>query len=233
MAGPATILREIHRLRRHAADLEREIERQPLRLKGQQAKLAAQEEALRQGHEDLKHLKVTSHDKEVELKTTHQHIDKHERQLNEAGSKKEYDALKAEIAADKKKCLQLEDEILDTMARTEDLTARIPELERVLVRAKTDYAEFEKSSKERLGTLSEQLEKTRKTIDEVEFTLPEATRAQYERLVAARGEDALAAVQNQTCMACYTGITAQSFNDLSLGQLVFCKSCGRALYLPE
>jgi predicted nucleic acid-binding Zn-ribbon protein len=51
--------------------------------------------------------------------------------------------------------------------------------------------------------------------------------------MAARGADAMAAVENRTCTACYTEITAQNYHELILGQLVVCKSCGRILYLPE
>src|SRR5438445_10560644 len=115
MAGPATIVREIHRLRRHARDLQSEVERGPRLQRGQQAKVSKQEESVREAHDALKRLKMTSHEKEGQLKATLLQIGKHERQLNEAGSKKEYDALKSEIAADKKKSQELEDEILDCM----------------------------------------------------------------------------------------------------------------------
>ena len=97
MAGPATILREIHRLRRFAADLKAEIERIPHVTRLQQAKVDRQEEVLRDTHETIKRLKLTSHDRELQLKTNLQQVIKHEDQLNQAGSKKEYDALKVEI----------------------------------------------------------------------------------------------------------------------------------------
>ena len=233
MAGPATILREIHRLRRHARDLQAEIERGPRLLKAQQTKVTKQEETVREGHDALKRLKVSSHDKEGQLKATLQQISKHEKQLNEAGSKKEYDALKVEIAADKKKCQQLEDEILGYMAEIEERTARLPELEKAVQQAKAEYADFEKDSQGRLAGLTVQLNQALQGIKDVEATLPEDVRPQYDRLVAARGEDAMAAVEHRTCRACYTEITAQSFNDLMLSQFVLCKSCGRTLYLPD
>lgn len=233
MAGPATILREIHRLRRHAKDLQSEIDRGPRLLKGQQTKVSRQEDALREAHEILKRLKMTSHDKEGQLKATLQQISKHERQLNEAGSKKEYDALKAEIAADKKRCQELEDEILGCMAEIEERTAQLPELEKAVQQAKVEYTDFEKSSRGRLTTLSEQLDQALGHINEVEATLPADVRPAYDRLVSARGEDAMAAVEHRTCMACYTEITAQSYNDLMLSQFVLCKNCGRVLYLPD
>jgi uncharacterized protein len=233
MAGPATILREIHRLRRHARDLQSEIERGPRLQRAQQTKVTKQEEAVREAHDALKRLKMVSHEKEGQLKATLQQISKHERQLNEAGSKKEYDALKTEIAADKKKCQGLEDEILGCMAEIEERTAQLPELEKGVQQAKTEYADYEKNFQSRSTALSEQLNQAFRGIKEVESTLPADIRPQYDRLVTARGEDAMAPVEHRTCMACYTEITAQSYNDLMLSQFVLCKSCGRALYLPD
>ena len=140
MAAPGAILRELHRLRRHAADLQTEIERGPRTLKTQQARVGKHEDLLREGHELLKRLKVGMHEKEVSLKTKNQQIAKHQKQLNEATSKKEYDALQAEISADKRACQRLEDEILDLMAEGETRTAQLPELERAVQRAKEEAA---------------------------------------------------------------------------------------------
>src|SRR5262245_66460591 len=90
------MLREIHRLRRHAKDLQTEIDRAPRQLALQKNKITLAEEAKTQAQEALKKLKVANHEREVSLKTTNALVAKHERQLNEATSKKEYDALKAE-----------------------------------------------------------------------------------------------------------------------------------------
>jgi len=231
MAGPATILREIHRLRKNAADLQNEIERMPRMLKAQQARIVRQEEALREAHEVLKKAKLAGHEKESELKAAQQLMAKHEKQLSESTSKKEYDALKVEIADDKKKCQTIEDKILESMVAVEEKSAQIPVAEKAVAQAKVEYAEHEKISQKRLADLRDQLGKTHHSIKEVEHSLPPDVLPAYERLVGARGEDALAVVQNRTCMACYTEITAQAYNDLMLSQFVLCKSCGRVLYL--
>jgi predicted nucleic acid-binding Zn-ribbon protein len=233
MAGPATILREIHRLRRHAKDLQNEIDRGPRVLKAQQTKVARQEGLLADAQEEVKRLKLITHEKEVTLKSTLTTITKHEKQLNESTSKKEYDALKVEIASEKEKCKRLEDEILDSMARVEEKVAELPAVENAIKQAKAEYADFEKTFASRIGDLTEQQKTVQSQLKEVEVTLPVDVRQTYDRVVGARGEDGLAAVQNRTCMACYTEITAQAYNDLMLSQFVLCKSCGRALYLPE
>jgi predicted nucleic acid-binding Zn-ribbon protein len=234
MPGAAAILREIHRLRRHARDLQDRIELLPRQLKAQEARTAREEQALAEAQDAVKHLKVTTHEKEVSLKTARQQIAKYEKQLDEATGKKEYDSLKAEIAAAQQKVRQLEDEILDTMLETEEQVARLPGREQAVRQAKADLARAEAELQARQGELAAQYRQAMEQVAQVEATLPAGkAREEYDRLVRARGEDALAPIQGRTCAACYTEITGQQFQDLMLGQVVLCKSCGRILYLAE
>jgi predicted nucleic acid-binding Zn-ribbon protein len=233
MAAAAAILRELHRLRRHARDLQAEIDRGPKVLQTQHARVTRQEDTLKEGHDTVKRLKVTTLEKELELKTKMQQIDKHSLQLNQAGSRKEYEALQHEIAADKKAVSDLEDVILNTMTQTDEWTARLPELEQNVKRAREELTAFEKGNEARQAELRERLGQTHTELTRVEAELPEDIAPLYKRLLAAKGEDALAAVQNRICSACYTEITAQNHHELVIGQFVVCKSCGRILYLPE
>src|SRR5438270_12564336 len=130
MAPTAELMREIHRLRRFARDLQEQIERAPRQVQIQKAKVKRQEDAAHDNHEAIKKLKVAVHEKEVTLKTTHGHIGKYQQQLNEAGSKKEYDALQSELAAAREKGAKLEEEVLSAMSETEERTAKVPELDK-------------------------------------------------------------------------------------------------------
>lgn len=233
MAGAIGILRELHRLRRHIAGLQEEINRVPLKIRAQQTKLARQEEELKAVRDVLQHVKVGIHGNEVTLKQTHQQIAKYEGQLRDISSKKEYDALQHEIAGEKKKCGELEDAILEAMTKAEEQGARIPELEKGLKAGKDELARFETTSKERVATLSEELRQTQAQLREVETTLPDGVRKDYERLVAAKGEDALSLAKRNTCSACNSALTEQQGHDLMSGRLVLCKSCGRIVYLAD
>jgi predicted nucleic acid-binding Zn-ribbon protein len=225
-------MREIHRLRSHAKDLQDRINRGPIQLRAQQANVTKQEEALRQGQDEIKKLKVTMHDKEVSLKTKNQNIVKHEKQLNQAASKKEYDALKSEIEHDRKDVARLEDAVLDAMGAIEEKTAQVPALEKAVKQAKADLASYESESGTRLAALAEERDRALRQLAEVEATIPPDVRETYERMTRGQGEDALAPVLNRTCAACYTEITAQGYNELLAEHFVQCKSCGRILYLP-
>jgi len=233
MPGPAVIFRDIHRLRRFARDLQEQLDRIPRQLNAHQAKVTRQEELQRECLDAIKKLKVTAHEKEVSLKTTHGQIARHQKQLETAGSKKEYDALQLEIKHDREKCQALEDEVLAAMAEGEDKAAQLPELDKGVRQAREEYARYEQEAGRRRDELKSQLDETLGQLKEVEAHIPAELLPQYNRIVAAMGADAKSAVQGRTCSACYTEITAQNINDLHQERFVGCKSCGRILYLPE
>ena len=233
MSGPAVTFREIHRLRRFAHELQEQIDRVPRQQKIQQAKVAHQEEIQRQTQEAIKHLKVEIHSKELTLKTAHGQIDKYQKQLNESGSKKEYDALQHELKDARETCQRLEEEILTGIAESEEKTAQLPEMDQAVRQAKDEYAKYQAGIQERLAALQSQLAEAQKQLREQELAIPANIRMHYERVIAGMGHDALAVVKGRTCTNCYTEITAQQSNELQQELCVLCKSCGRILYLPE
>ena len=232
MTGPGMILREIHRIRRHAKDLAVKIEQAPRQLKVQENLLARQQDKLHQAQENIKHLKVHIHDKEVTIRGIQTAIKKHEKQRDEAGNKKEYDALQLEIQNEKLSISKIEDEMLHEMGQVEELAAQLPALEKVLQQATADFAKFQNDHEARLVRFAAERDQAQQDLAKVEVGLPEDILVYYQREAKLRGEDALAAVENRTCAACYTEITAQMFNELARDMFVKCKSCGRILYLP-
>ncbi len=218
MASTAELMREIHRLRRFARDLQEQIDRAPQQLKAQKAKVTRQEDAARDNQEAIKKLKVAVHEKEVTLKTTHGQIAKHQNQLNEAGSKKEYDALQAEIAADREKCAKLEEEILTAMSR--DATSarrRSPELDKAAKAGEGGVRPLGEGLRARLASLKKQLDETQARLKEVEATVPANVRSTFDRIVKGKGVDAFAPVEDRGCGSCRTEITAQQYNELLMG----------------
>ncbi len=94
MPGPAVILKELHRLRRHLDDLDTRIAEAPRKLAIQQKRLANQEETAKQAHDHLKNLALQIRDKEGSVKAMQTQVKKYQKQLEEAANKKEYDTLK-------------------------------------------------------------------------------------------------------------------------------------------
>src|SRR5262249_5137056 len=210
-----------------------QINRFPLQLKAQQGKVTRQEEAQREAAETLKKLKVSVHDNEVTLKSTHAQVKKYEKQLDEATAKKENDALQHEISAAREKCGQLEEDILNGMGEIEERAAKLPELEKAGQDARAEFARWEKAAQEKLAVQKEELTKTLASLKETEAAIPERHREVYKRIVAAKGPDAFAAVNGRTCTGCGTEITAQTLQELKAQAFTVCRSCERMLYLPE
>jgi predicted nucleic acid-binding Zn-ribbon protein len=231
MAPPAHILKDIHRLKRHIKDLEAKLEQGPKAHKAHQLKVAGAEEVLHKAHDGMKQLKVRIHEKEVSVKGAQQGIEKLEK--TPISNKKEYDALRAEIATAKGSISKLEDEILETMAELEDKTKVIPVAEKALQKAKDDAAQFEKDHQERLTRWSSERQSALGQLAEVEALLSDDVRAHYDRLVSSKWADAISAVQGRICVTCYTEVTAQMSNELQRGLFVICKNCGRMLYMEE
>lgn len=234
MAIVAALFREIHRLRRHAAELRTRMEQGPRQLQLLQERLAEAEAAFMQGQETLKKLKVALHEGEGSLRSLTAQIHKYERQLNEIMSKKEFDALQHEIASARQKIGEIEDRMLAQMSELDERQAQLPELERAVTQARADVANFERNSEERRRLQTEELEKTLKELAAVEAQLPAGDiLTAYQRRIKARGDDALAPVRQRVCSNCYTEVTAQTWVELQQGGLVLCKSCDRIIFLEE
>ncbi len=231
MPGIGETFREIHRLRRHARDLQQEIDRGPIQLKARRTVAAKAADAFQLAQDELKKTKVHTHEKESSLKSAHTQMAKYEQQMQGAGDKKQYDAFKHEIAATRQKAQELEDQILEGMSEAEERAAKLPEQERAAAKAKDDLATFEREQAERLTRLAEQLKTTLGQLKTVEADIPEPFVPQYQRMVTAFGADALAAAQNHSCAHCHTHITVQQLHEVETGEFVLCRSCGRGLYL--
>lgn len=229
--GPGVSFQELHRLLTHGANLRSEIDRAPKTLQMHKDKLAKQEQDLKDYLDNTKKAKVHLHEKEVTLKELNTKIDKWEGQINSVSTKKEFDALKHETATAKAQCKKLEDEILEAMTDVEIRSSRQPQLEKDLAAARTKTAQLIDDLQTRRNEFTTQLAEVLKQIAAIEETMIPDLRAAYTRLKDAQGADALALVENRTCRACYTTLTAQNYNDLANGRLVPCKMCGRILYL--
>lgn len=229
MPGTAEILKEAHRLMRYVSELDAKLAGGPKSLRSAQLALKRHEDGLKAAQEELKHDKVHIHEKEVSVKQQQQHIEKLEK--TSVSNKKEYDALRVEIANVQKSIRGVEDQILELMGAVEEKQTKIPALEKSIQQGKTDLAKIEKENAEKLGRYAAERETAKSQLAEVEKTIPPQIEPRYRQLVAARGVEAMAGVQNRNCLACYTEITQQMQQELVQGQFVVCKNCDRMLYL--
>jgi uncharacterized protein len=235
-ANLSSVLREIHRLRRHLRDLRSQVEGLPRLKKAHQAKVARHEQLVKDAHDNVKRLKSANHEREVDLKATHQLLSKYERQLNDMTTPKEIEAMQHEIADARVRIGKLEEEILNGMTEIDEFVAKVPAIDELLKKAKAELANFDADAKDREDRLNREAKLAQVELQKVEEQVPPPVRTQLDRLIKAHGADALAGIKerDRTCSQCLMTITVSGVHELRVNHLVCCNNCGRVLYLePE
>ncbi len=233
MSGTATLMREIHRLRRFARDLQEGLDRIPRQRKAYAAKLQAREQALKDEQEAIKRLKVQASDKEKQLKAKGELMDRYTRQQSELTTRKEHEALMLEMAHARDTIAKLEEEILAAMSEGEERTAKVPELEKAVAAVKEEVAKFDAEAGKRKAELEQHLASAQVELKAAEAKVPADLKPQYQRTVMSLGADGFAEVRDNSCTECNTEIIRSMELNLLNDEFVVCKSCGRILYLPE
>ncbi len=229
----AGALRTLHRIHRQLADLRERRDRGPRQLRNADAHVAHQEQLLAAVQNEEKAMRMAVDKKQLDLKTAESKVQDLQRKLNTASSNKEYQALKEQIAATEMANSVMADEILEVLDKIDAMGPRIAEAEAALQKAREKTAKTHAAVEEAMPRVEGDIVRLEAELKEAEVALPAESKELYDRVVRQRGEDALAAVEDQTCLGCYTNVPLNVCNQILLGYPVFCKTCGRLLYIPE
>ncbi|MFP6618995.1 MAG: C4-type zinc ribbon domain-containing protein, partial [Pirellulaceae bacterium] len=138
-----------------------------------------------------------------------------------------------QIEIDKKSTDVLSDEILELLDGLDGHQETVSTAQQKLDNANGELDKIRQTVESGRQALESDLERTQTDLGTVEDLLPGNLRAEYNRISEARGEEALAAVDDNVCGGCYQTLTPQTINELVLATAVFCKTCGCLLYLSE
>jgi predicted nucleic acid-binding Zn-ribbon protein len=230
---PAEALRELHALHLNLDDARLQLERGPKQLQARRQHMQRKKQEVEQAEEELKRLRMLADQKELHLKSNEQKIADLQVRLNAVKTNREYQAIRDQVDADKMANSVLEDEILETYSRIDEHRTSLQTAEEELNRATQETQEMEETVAQQSRRLASRMKELEEMLVRAVEALPLDARDIYARLVAARGADAMAAVEGDSCTGCYTAITPQMYNELLMNQLVCCKSCGRLLYLAK
>ncbi len=233
MSLPDT-LRELHRLHVQLSDLRDRIDRGPKQIKARAANVVAAEQKLTHIQTELRQARMGADQKQLQLKSSEAKIEDYRTKLNAAQSNREYQALKDQIAASEMANSVLQDEILEILEKIDVLKTNQTEAEQGVIRTKDDLAKFTEQVKAAEAGLQSEYARIDGNLKSVETDLPNELIESYKRIIQSRGADALAPVENNaSCSGCYQQMTTNMVGELNMGKAIFCKSCGRLLYLPE
>ena len=229
----ADVLRTIHRIRLQLTDLGSRLRQGPKRIHACETNVKKQEELLAAAGERMKTMRMASDAKQVQLKGGEDKVAELKIKLNAAASNREYQALLDQIAAINMTNSVLADEILEAFERIDDFKMTVDKAT-AASEAATRQAQATRQEVEKDRPLVEtDIRRLQEELRQAEGLLPIDVREHYQRVVRAKGEDALAPIYGEICSGCNQRVLLNMLADLRMSKLVFCKSCGRLLYLPQ
>jgi predicted nucleic acid-binding Zn-ribbon protein len=233
MSITAAALRELHRIHQQLAELRDRLERGPKQVRAREANVNQLEARLVEARDKAKQTQMSVDRKQLDLKAGEQKVVDLRVKLNAANSNREYQALLEQIAAAEMAGSVLSDEILEGLEKIDQHGVAVKEAEKNLAAGKQDLDKARKLVEESAAVIHADITRLEAELMQAETNLPSDVKADYQRVVRGKGADSLAAADDGVCTGCGQQITLNMQNELKLSKLVFCKSCGRLLYLPE
>jgi len=225
-------LTRLHDLHRQLSEVQTALDFGPKQIAARKQVFARKQAELEDKKNKLKHAKMTADQKNLQLKTNEAKIAEMRAKQNAVTSNREYDIYRGQIDADTMAKSVLEDEILEALETVDRVQVEMKEFERDVVTAEKELQTFAAEVDKQAPGLKAHAEALQAQVAEAEKFLPGDVAVTYRRLVQTYGPDALASVDNKSCSNCFLSLTQQLIVELKSGNLRFCKSCGRLLYLP-
>ncbi|MFK7777528.1 MAG: hypothetical protein QM501_05345 [Gimesia sp.] len=231
MSTTAAGLKALHQLYLKLHDVKQKLERGPKRVQFKEQFAALQDEKLNSAKEKVTELKRQVQQKNLDLQTNEGKILDLKGKLNSASSNKEFDIFKGQIEADTMANSVLEDEILELMEKIDAAEVEVQSWVRQRDEAFDDAKRSAQKFEADRSTLDYEIEGCMLEIADSEQIIPENERVLFQRLLRSHGAGALANVEGKFCSACNVLIEPQLRVELNSERFVFCKSCGRLLYI--
>ncbi len=176
---------------------------------------------------------VRADQKQLLLKSGEEKIKGLAAKLNAANSNREYQAVKDQIAADEMANSVLADETIEALEKIDEFQGIVAEAQKKLAVAKDELAKVQETVRRESQGLDAEIHRLELELKEAEDKIPDDFKGDYNRVVKSKGADAMAEVQNGFCGGCYQQLTPNNMSELSMSRGIFCKNCGRLIYLPE
>ena len=226
-------LKDFHKLHLQLEKIQNQLDRGPKRIRAKSQFVLAKEREQEEQHEQVKLLRKTVDQKNLQLRTNEAKIEELKTKLNAATSNREFDIIKSHIEADQMANSVLEDEILEVLEKVDQAQQFLAQLEQECVEAREEVERVTAEVKAAEPALHEEAEKLNVSIREFESTLPGEIHEKYQRLVRAHSSSALAPMENGACGSCCVALSPNTRIEVNSGHLLFCRNCGRLLYKPD
>ena len=226
-------LKALHHLYLRLYDVNQKLERGPKRIQFKEQFASQQDDRLNSEKEQVTQLKKQVQQKNLDLSSNEAKILDLKGKLNSASSNKEFDIFKGQIEADTMANSVLEDEILELMDKIDAAEVEVQSWVRLKDAAHEDAKKSAQEFEAARNSLDGEIEECKLAINDAEQIIPENVKVLFQRLVRSHGAGALALMEGKFCSACNVMIEPQLRVELNSERFVFCKSCGRLLYIDD
>lgn len=168
-----------------------------------------------------------------ELSDQQELLKKYQGQLMQVKNQQQYAAAWKEIDAARKHVKDLEESVLKNMTEADGLQQQLDERKGGHDALQSRYDEAHADWQHSLSDLRGEAEKLKKKAAEIEATLPERLRNEFQKIYRQRQQVAVSRVNNDTCSMCRTRVRPQVAQQLKRGELVHCEGCHRILFLER
>lgn len=212
--------------------LQRELAQEPAAAARLKADHQQAVQVLKASEEKHQAVELKRNQMETELAAKESQIQKHQAQLFQLKTNKEYTAMQREIEGLKADRSVLEEEILKLMEEVDRgkgaLQAERERLKGKEAEVNSALARMEQES-QRIRTEVEQLQAARQLfVPKVDSQIL----SRYERILQNREGTALVPVQGNACTGCHMVLPPQMINEILMAaRLIACESCARLLYI--
>lgn len=224
-------LRHLQSIDNKLTELTRKKETLLDALEKRRTQVQQEKELLTQEQKESKNFQKEIDSKVLHHRSLEEEIKKSRGKLFLIKNNKEYTAFLSEVGSKEADKSVLEDEILSMMSRLEGLHAEEKELNKKIQEEEKEFTAYSNSLKAELETLEKEVQECQKQRKESSELLDKEALIQYQRLIEKDGL-AVVEVNGEDCGGCNMRVTPQTINLLLRHQeLVFCRNCGKILYI--
>jgi predicted nucleic acid-binding Zn-ribbon protein len=184
--------------------------------------------------ESLQTTQKNRRDRDQDLESGIQKVEKLKARTSEIKNNKEYQALLKEIETVEQEIKAIEDEILILMEKIEAAAAAITAAEKKSVEEEARIVADQKEYKATIAKVAEELKTVEQKRQEMVSRIEPPVSARYQRLLASTSGNAVVEVRGESCSGCYMSIPPQVFVNVKKNESInTCPQCGRILYYKE
>jgi hypothetical protein len=230
-----SLLRTLRKLQDvdHEWDEKAEIYKSVRKRLADQSELQERRETLQQHEEELKSVRATLRNAELQYGSLEEKIEgvKEELYDGRVTSSKELSSLQEELDYLQGRLADFEDRILGGMTTVDELEETISSGRESLESFEEAWAEERESLRARYKTLRARLEELKERRESLRAEIDRGVLALYDELCKKKNGQALAPVSDGVCQICRVRVPSHKVQAIgSDEQVVVCDGCGRILY---